>query len=60
MKSLKNEVLAFVRTISNRELTKNPDLRRKLKNLRRYLKDSYTIENNEMLKYLDKELLFKN
>ncbi|WP_127718274.1 hypothetical protein [Halobacteriovorax sp. HLS] len=60
MKSLRKEVLEFISTISKRELKKNPDLRRKLKDLNRYLKDSYSSENREILKYLNAELLTAN
>ncbi len=60
MKSLKQEVLTFISTISKRELKKNPDLRRKLKQLNRYLRESYSQENKEMLKYLNADLLLSN
>ena len=60
MKLLKQEVLTFISTISKRELRKNPDLRRKLKQLNKYLKDSYSKDNKEILKYLDADLLIGN
>jgi hypothetical protein len=60
MKSLKQEVLAFISTISKRELKKNPDLRRKLKQLNKYLKESYSNDNKEILKYLNADLLLGN
>ncbi|PIK13512.1 hypothetical protein [Halobacteriovorax sp. JY17] len=57
MKLLKQEVLAFISSISKRELRKNPDLRRKLKQLNNHLKDSYSSDNKEILKYLNSNLL---
>ena len=57
MKLLKQEVLAFIISISKRELRKNPDLRRKLKQLNNHLKDSYSSDNKEILKYLSSNLL---
>jgi hypothetical protein len=60
MKLLRKEVLEFITTISNKELKKNPDLRRKLKDLNRYLKNSYAAENKEVLKYLNADVLTAN
>lgn len=57
MKSLKQELLEFVSTISTKEIKSNKNLRRKLKQINSKLIDSYHYEGNEILKFINKEML---
>ena len=60
MKSVAREIINFVESISQKELRKNPKLRRKIKALLKSLigmNGALDKEKNGVLKYLDKEML---
>ncbi len=57
MKSIKDELLEFISTISTKEIKSNKNLRRKLKQVNRKLRDSYHFEGNEILRFINKEML---
>ncbi len=57
MKSIKQELLEFISTISTKEIKSNKQLRRKLKNINRRLRDSYQHDGHEILKYINKQML---
>jgi hypothetical protein len=57
MKSIRQEILEFVSTISNKEIKNNKNLRRRLKDLNRHLRDTYYSDNEEILKYLNVKML---